>query len=88
MKNIVDNRINILDNTSVFLCQNVSDKYELGISNKNHSINHIQVKIPSIFAWVFGKLKKYILKRGIKFLLSEKIWKNIFNLLLSKLFEK
>lgn len=85
---MVDNNRESLARIKVFLYQNVSAKYELGISNKNHAINHIQVKIPSILAWVFGIVKKYTLKRGIKFLLSEKIWKNIFALLLSKLFEK
>jgi hypothetical protein len=63
---------------SVRLCQNLSAKYALGISSKKDAKNQSPVYIQSWVAVVFPKVRKYIDKRGIKFLLWEN--KNIPNL--------
>lgn len=55
----------------VFLCQNLSAKYALGISNKNDAKNQSHINTHICFAFVSSSVRKYIERSGIKFLLWE-----------------
>jgi hypothetical protein len=46
-KNIIESHCNIFDSINVGLCQNLSAKYALGISNKKDAKNPIPVYIHS-----------------------------------------
>jgi hypothetical protein len=67
--NTKDNHCNIFDKMRVFLCQNLSAKYALGISNKNDAKNQSPIKTHICFAFVSSSVRKYIERSGIKFLL-------------------